>query len=618
MRILTGWIAVLLPVLTFAQADPMAEKTDYRISVDLNNVQDDNLFVAMQVPTVKSEQIEFHMPKIVPGTYSISDFGRFVTEFTAMDQNGKELPVKRLDDNRWEIQKANMLDKVTYWVEDSYDTDKGNVLFEPGGTNIEEGKNFILNTFGFFGYLKGMKEHKFELTIQKPEGFYGATALPLKSTDAKKDVFVTDNYFDLSDSPLMYCVPDTATSIIGGAEILVSVYSPNGKVKADFVMSQVEPTLLSTKDYLGGKLPIEKYAFIIYLMEKPALSGAMGALEHSYSSLYSMMEIEPEYIAQTVIDIAAHEFLHIVTPLNIHSAEIGDFDFIDPKMSKHLWMYEGVTEYSAHHVQVKNDMIGVEDFLNTMRSKVLAATQYKDDLPFTEMSLNCLDEHEDQYGNVYQKGALIGMCIDIKLRSLSKGAYGIQDMMADLSKEYGKKTSFNDAELFDKIIGLTYPEMREFFDRYVAGSEPLPLQEYLGLAGVSFEKERTVKQMSLGGIGLGFDQSVQKLFVTDVTEINAFGKDMGYKKGDVLESVNGTELTINNMQSVIEGLIADTKVGTKIEMVVSRKNKKGVAKNKKLKGKAIEVDRVVANYMEPMETMTADQKVVFNSWLGQK
>jgi len=49
------------------------------------------------------------------------------------------------------------------------------------------------------------------------------------------------------------------------------------------------------------------------------------------------------------------------------------------------------------------------------------ADRFKDDLPFTELSAKCLAEHKDQHYNVYQKGALIGMCLDIQLRNLSIG-----------------------------------------------------------------------------------------------------------------------------------------------------------------------------------------------------
>jgi predicted metalloprotease with PDZ domain len=47
-----------------------------------------------------------------------------------------------------------------------------------------------------------------------------------------------------------------------------------------------------------------------------------------------------------MMDVVSHEFFHIVTH-HIHSKEIQDFDYNDPKMS-HLWMYEGVTEYFAN------------------------------------------------------------------------------------------------------------------------------------------------------------------------------------------------------------------------------------------------------------------------------
>ena len=73
-------------------------------------------------------------------------------------------------------------------------------------------------------------------------------------------------------------------------------------------------------------------------------------------------------------------------------------------------MYEGVTEYFAGHVQVYEGLISKSEYLGIIEDKIKGAGYYKDDLPFTTMSLGCLDLHEDQYGNVYQKGALIGLC----------------------------------------------------------------------------------------------------------------------------------------------------------------------------------------------------------------
>jgi hypothetical protein len=60
-----------------------------------------------------------------------------------------------------------------------------------------------------------------------------------------------------------------------------------------------------------------------------------------------------------VTDIAAHEFFHVVTPLNIHSEIIEHFNFVmTPVPSRHLWLYEGTTEWAAHAMQLR---AGLED-----------------------------------------------------------------------------------------------------------------------------------------------------------------------------------------------------------------------------------------------------------------
>ena len=82
-------------------------------------------------------------------------------------------------------------------------------------------------------------------------------------------------------------------------------------------MENISEILEAQKDYLGGTLPIEKYAFLICLMDYPSLSGKMGALEHSASSMYTLPEVNPVLLVQSVRDIAAHEFFHIITPLAI-------------------------------------------------------------------------------------------------------------------------------------------------------------------------------------------------------------------------------------------------------------------------------------------------------------
>lgn len=589
----------------------------YKAYLDLRNVDSDKLKVVVDVPPVLSGEIEYHMPKVVPGTYSISDFGRFLSSFKALDENGAELPVDNLDKNRWLIKNATRLDKVEYWVEDSYDTEQPNVIFEPAGTNIEEGRNFVINTFGFFGYLKDMKDIPYELNISYPDGMYGATSLLLSESANNTDRFIAEDYFTLADSPIMYSAPDTATVKIGGAEILVSVHSPNGLLSADYVMKNIRQILEAQKNYLGGTLPIRKYAYIIYLFDSPTLSGKLGALEHSYSSMYCLPEVNPAYLTQVIKDVSAHEFFHIITPLNIHSEEIGNFDFINPEMSKHLWLYEGVTEYFAGHVQLAEGLYDFETYLDNIAEKITSAAGYNDSLPFTEMSKQVLGPYEDQYGNVYEKGALIGLCLDIRLRELSDGSYSLNQLLKDLSKEYGKNNSFKDDELFDKITDMTYPEIREFFTRYVEGSEPLPLEEYLARIGVRYTPPQTKFEPSMGNISFGLDQETGHLVIANTANMNKFGKDMGYQEGDHLLEFDGYVLSVQNFQDVVTEYKQQRKDGDKVRALVLREVKAGKTKEKKLKGKVVLVEVKTDPELGIMENPSQQQLDLRYSWMSR-
>ena len=140
--------AALLAMVSFSL---FAQDSTYQISIDLRKASNDRLAVSMRTPNVSEDTVEFHLPKIVPGTYSISDFGRFASAVTALDQSGDTLPVRRLDVNRWQISKARKLSQINYLVDDTFDKNENyqeNIIFEPGGTSIEANNNvFVLNPF---------------------------------------------------------------------------------------------------------------------------------------------------------------------------------------------------------------------------------------------------------------------------------------------------------------------------------------------------------------------------------------------------------------------------------------------------------------------------------------
>ena len=126
----------------------MQAQDNYRYSVDLTKVQDDQLTVELLCPKIVAKQTTFYFPKIVPGTYMNSNFGKYVHDLKAFDQSGKELPANKKSDNSWEIKNANKLHKISYRVEDTWDSEIKNQVYSMCGTNFEAGKNFVINTPG--------------------------------------------------------------------------------------------------------------------------------------------------------------------------------------------------------------------------------------------------------------------------------------------------------------------------------------------------------------------------------------------------------------------------------------------------------------------------------------
>jgi predicted metalloprotease with PDZ domain len=338
-----------LIALVFSFSSYAQKENAYKFSIDLVNVNDDKIKVELITPVVKANTITYHIPKIVPGTYSEDDYGRYIEQLKAFDKSGKELSVVQSDVNSWAISGANTLYKLSYFVNDSYDDmATTQVIFEPAGSNIQKDTNYVINNHCFLGYFDDMKNVQYEINIKHPSNIYGSTALTDVDKSSTSDKFITESYNRIVDNPFMYDVPDTSIIKVGNTDVLISVYSPNKKITSKFLAEKLDTLLQAQGKYLGGKLPVDKYAFIIYLNDRPGPSGGEGALEHSYCSFYYYPERNPDQLSTEFVDHAAHEFFHIITPLTIHSEEIQFFDFNQPKMSQHLWLYEGSTEYHAN------------------------------------------------------------------------------------------------------------------------------------------------------------------------------------------------------------------------------------------------------------------------------
>jgi len=552
-------LAILLSISLWSLDLVAQTKTQdqVQISIDLNTIKDDKVNVTVVPPKFDSAEISYHIPKIIPGTYAEDDYGRFIDNLKAFDAKGKTLAVSKTDSNTWKISKANKIARITYQVNDTYDIESTHEIFSPAGTNIDAGKNIMLNTHGFVGYFSNNPDYSYKLAIAHPVNLWGATSMTDSDNSTTKDVFTISRYAELVENPIMYAKPDYTTFTINGMEILIAVYSPNGIHTAESISPDMKKMMTAQKNFLGKFNTTKKYSVLLYLsdVKKGNDAHGFGALEHPTATTVVMPEAMPaNELAEQLKDIVSHEFFHIVTPLSIHSKEIQYFDYNTPKMSEHLWMYEGVTEYFANLFQINQSLITEADFLERISGKITNAAAMNDSMPFTEMSAKVLVKpFKDQYLNVYEKGALIGMCMDIIIREKSNGEKGILNLMQKLSEEYGPKKPFNDADLFAKITEFSNPEVGEFLKTYVSGPTPIPYDTYLAKMGIGKKIIQVPSNVFLKGRipYITVNQENKEIIVIPGKELNEFYKSLDIKGGDIILAINGKEYNLDNIYDMI-------------------------------------------------------------------
>ncbi|WP_420551448.1 peptidase M61 [Tenacibaculum aiptasiae] len=557
-----------------AESKPLIETT-----IDITNVVDDRVKVEINPQKIKESTVVYQIPAIVPGTYAMSNYGQFATNFKAFDYDGNELTVKQLDQNSWQIDNATKMDKLSYWVDDTFDSEVKHGIYVMAGTNIEKDKNFFINLPGFVGYFKGKKETPYQITVVHPSNLYETSSLINKNTtkeDNTKDVFVASRYDEISDNPIMYAPLNSISFNVDGIDVTLAVYSPNNVHSAKDMEADLKKMVQAQSNFLKGFKTTKEYNILLYLFDPKVYNwSSFGALEHLssttvvYPETYSKEQLADGMINGTI----SHEFFHIVSPLSVHSEEIHNFNFNEPNMSKHLWMYEGITEYFANLFQVNQGLITPQEFISKMQGKIATSKHFKDDMSFTKMSKNILDkEYAANYSNVYMKGALIGMCLDIILREETDGKYGLRDLMRDLSNKYGQHKPFKDDEIIAEIVKMTNPKIGAFFANHVEGATPIDYTKYLDKVGVKKATKTMNSAYFIDAKGQPFISvnKDKKIFFTSRT--NSALTALGVKAGDILEAVNGEKVSLANIRPVI-GQTMQWKAGDKIALEVSRDGK---------------------------------------------
>jgi predicted metalloprotease with PDZ domain len=484
MRPIKWYYHVVLAVFAVASIGTFASPIDaqtltYR--VDLNDRSDDLFHVHLEVEGLTEANAILQFASTAPGTYQVMDIGRFVRDLEVLDADGRPVPVEQVATNQWRISDPDRARVVRYSIAETWDTpvDENNV-YPMAGTSIEE-DHVLINAHAVFPYPTGMQDAAIRVYLTYPAEWEMGTPLDPDADGA----LLADDYDHLVDSPILLGRLSFAETEVAGAPVTIYTYSKTDQITSEQLLGSMDSILVAAGEFLG-ELPVDRYTFLFHFEDN---QGAMGAWEHSYSSEYVLVERPySERYGTIIADIAAHEFFHVVTPLNIHSEIIQNFNFVTPVPSEHLWLYEGTTEWASDAMQLRGGLKSPDAYLAGVAQKMRADKFFDESYTLSQLALTSFTpEGQQQYANIYQRGALVAGLLDIRLLELSGGEYGLQELVLDLAEKFGKDQPFPEDEFFDIVVEMTYPEIGEFFEMYVKNAEPLPMAEYYGELGIEIE-----------------------------------------------------------------------------------------------------------------------------------
>jgi predicted metalloprotease with PDZ domain len=428
------------------------------------------------------DPVSLVMPSWTPGSYLLREFPRHVQNFSAESGNGTALPWRKTDKNTWRVESEGGDLRIRYEVYANELTVR---------TSHLDASHGYVNGTSVFMYVDGREREPLTLQIDVPGDWRITTALP---AGERPGCFLATGYDELADSPIEMGTHETIEWEIDGRSHRYALWG-RGNYDAEQLVADTSKIVLATKA-LFGSLPYEQYTFIVHLV-----SSGYGGLEHrnSTSLLVDRWTFRGKEYEQ-FLGLVAHEFFHVWNGKRIRPEPLGPFDYTRENYTRNLWVIEGLTTYYTDLVLRRAGTISVERYLerlseaiNRLQSLPGRRVQSLEESSFdTWIKFYRPDEHTPNAQiSYYQKGALVGLLLDLKIREATANQRSLDDVMRVLWERYGEQDiafpEFGDGGIEAVAEEVCGEDLTPFFDAYLRGTEELDYERYLSAAGLTLD-----------------------------------------------------------------------------------------------------------------------------------
>jgi predicted metalloprotease with PDZ domain len=211
----------------------------------------------------------------------------------------------------------------------------------------------------------------------------------------------------------------------------------------------------------------------------------------------------------------------------------------------------------------------------------------------------------------YEKGAIVGLLLDLEIRKRSNGAKSLDDVMRYLYTEFFKKDRNYTPADFQKAAELAAgSSLEEFFTTYVRGTAELDYNAALAAAGLRLDTgaaKEGGKSIEKVFFGADLEQEENRLTVRRVLA-GSPAYDQGLNAGDEIVALDNMRAT----RDFFNARLAEKKPGDLINLTIFRFDDLSTILIK-LGGRA-----EGTYFIAQLPNQTASQKQIYRTWLASK
>lgn len=557
-------------------ASPAPAEAQCRYRVGIASAAGHLFDVALRIRTGSATARRLSLPAWIPGSYLIRDFARHIVAIAA-ESDGTAVPLQKLDKHTWELGATMGPVEIRYQVY-AFDLSVRSAYLDPSRAYFN-GSSLLL-------MLHGAEDAPCTLELVRPprEGDVGAgwtveTTLPAVAVDeAGFGHYRARDYWDAIDHPVQGAVHRAIEFVVAGVAHRVAL---SGRVE-HCDLDRLANDLRHVCEYqsrLFGALPIERYLFLVTVV-----GDGYGGLEHcdSCSLLCSRDDLpaarDPEVTEgyRKLLGLCSHEYFHLWNVKRIAPAAFVPPDLAREVHTSLLWAFEGITSYYDDLALVRSGRIAAQSYLELLARSVsrLLRTPGRRRQSLAESSFDAwtrfykADENApNAIVSYYLKGSLVAWGLDAELRLRSGDTLSLDDLVRTLWSEYGATgRGLAEHEIETVAARLCAGEWRTFFDRYVYGTDELPITNWCEAMGLGMRLRAAKDDRDEGGalagapsapppparpsLGSRTRRAPDGVALMNVFE-NGAAQRAGLSAGDLVVAIGGIRASADNVPQLL-------------------------------------------------------------------